>query len=161
MEKKCKYCAMMIAKEASVCPYCRKKQPLQLTASKRALYGFIALLVLGSIANISDPKPATPPSPEEIAARELEKISFDVKLAAQHYVKENLKSPSSAKFPSLDEFAAAPAPKSKKQKESKALWDVSGYVDAQNSYGAMLRNKFYCQLLKSGDGWVLVKMKIW
>lgn len=26
MEKKCKYCAMMIPKEASICPHCRKKQ---------------------------------------------------------------------------------------------------------------------------------------
>lgn len=26
MEKKCKYCAMMIPKEASICPHCRKQQ---------------------------------------------------------------------------------------------------------------------------------------
>jgi hypothetical protein len=26
MEKKCKYCAMMIPKEASICPHCRKRQ---------------------------------------------------------------------------------------------------------------------------------------
>jgi len=30
-EKTCKYCAMQIPEKASVCPYCRKKVPLQIT----------------------------------------------------------------------------------------------------------------------------------
>ena len=30
MEKKCKFCAMMIPKEASICPHCRKRQGILL-----------------------------------------------------------------------------------------------------------------------------------
>ena len=48
-------------------------------------------------------------------------------------VKERLKSPSSAKFCPLHEFQIV---------ESGANLYVSGYVDSQNGFGAMLRNKF-------------------
>lgn len=43
MEKKCKYCAMMIPQEARICPYCRK----QLVTSRRTkfLLVFIILIV--------------------------------------------------------------------------------------------------------------------
>lgn len=48
-------------------------------------------------------------------------------------VKERLKSPSSAEFCPLHEFQFV---------ESGTDLYVSGYVDAQNSFGAMLRSKF-------------------
>lgn len=43
-EKKCKYCAMMIPKEAKICPHCRKKQGMSLLV-KFAL-GFIGFILL-------------------------------------------------------------------------------------------------------------------
>ncbi|MBU1569436.1 MAG: RING-HC finger protein [Proteobacteria bacterium] len=43
MEKKCKYCAMMIPKEAKVCPHCRKKQG---TSGIVWLVAIILLLIL-------------------------------------------------------------------------------------------------------------------
>jgi hypothetical protein len=45
MEKKCKYCAMMIPKEAKVCPHCRKKQGL--SRSSKIVILVILLGVLG------------------------------------------------------------------------------------------------------------------
>ena len=46
MEKKCSYCAMMIPKEANVCPHCRKKMPISSAA------GFI-IIIISTIAIIS------------------------------------------------------------------------------------------------------------
>ena len=46
MEKKCSYCAMMIPKEAKVCPHCRKKMPISSAA------GFI-IIIISTIAIIS------------------------------------------------------------------------------------------------------------
>jgi hypothetical protein len=46
MEKKCKYCAMMIPKEAKICPHCRKKQGISLLG--KIVIGLF-LLVLFSI----------------------------------------------------------------------------------------------------------------
>ena len=53
---------------------------------------------------------------------------------AQEFVKKELKSPSSAKFPwSNSEYTIS---------KIKGNWVVKGYVDAQNSYGATIRMKF-------------------
>lgn len=53
--------------------------------------------------------------------------------AAQDLVKEKLKSPSTAKFPSTVFSSAYTV------KWSGTKWKVSGYVDAQNSFGATIR----------------------
>jgi hypothetical protein len=60
-EKKCKYCAMMIPKEASICPHCRKPQGW--TRSAKAFMGFLIFLVIayaiGSIGNKQGTYPPT------------------------------------------------------------------------------------------------------
>lgn len=48
-------------------------------------------------------------------------------------VKEILKAPSTAKFPGLDEWGFD---------KKDGIVTIQGYVDSQNSFGAMLRNKF-------------------
>lgn len=61
--------------------------------------------------------------------------------AAQYYVKQCLKSPSSAKFPgqvwSLDQWSVG---------RYKNVVEISSYVDSQNSFGADIRNKFTVQM---------------
>ena len=53
---------------------------------------------------------------------------------AQELVKKELKSPSTAKFPwSFSEYTVS---------RSGENWIVKGYVDAQNSFGAMIRSNF-------------------
>lgn len=46
-EKKCKYCAMMIPKEAKICPHCRKKMPISYGAGCAIIVVFGFLLVWG------------------------------------------------------------------------------------------------------------------
>lgn len=58
---------------------------------------------------------------------------FDAEVIAEKKVKEKLKSPSTAKFCSHEEYTIS---------VSGNTWTVSGYVDAQNSFGATLRNTF-------------------
>lgn len=45
MEKKCKHCAMMIPKEAKVCPYCRKKQGTSFAVGCFTV--FLILIIIG------------------------------------------------------------------------------------------------------------------
>lgn len=66
---------------------------------------------------------------------------FDAIAAAEHVVKDNLKSPSSAKFCSSDEC---------KVKRDKNTWTVSGWVDADNSFGASIRNDFTVKITFTG-----------
>ena len=58
---------------------------------------------------------------------------FDAVVVAEKAVKNNLKSPSTAEFCSHKEYSITC---------SGDTWTVSGYVDAQNSFGATLRNDF-------------------
>jgi len=60
-----------------------------------------------------------------------------------------LKAPSTAKFQDVLDFGVAPK-KDHNGNAIKDVWEVSGYVDAQNSFGAMIRTKWYVQLKKSG-----------
>lgn len=63
MERKCKYCAMMIPKEAKICPHCRKRQGWTLPAK---IFGWLILLgVIGAVINSfqSDKTPTQPSKP--------------------------------------------------------------------------------------------------
>jgi hypothetical protein len=51
-EKKCKHCAMMIPKDAKICPHCRKK--LGWTLPAKIVLGLIVLGVIGSFLGKSD-----------------------------------------------------------------------------------------------------------
>ena len=54
MEKKCKYCAMMIPKEAKICPHCRKKQKRSgLFLVLVILFFFIMIVVM--VTSINSP----------------------------------------------------------------------------------------------------------
>lgn len=59
----------------------------------------------------------------------------------QSYVKETLKAPSTADFPLVDYQA---------WKQSKQTYVIKSYVDAQNSFGAKLRNHWSCKVRYSG-----------
>lgn len=56
---------------------------------------------------------------------------------SEHFVKQNLKSPSTAEFGSSTENIT---------KLNDSTFEVRSYVDSQNSFGAMLRMNYYCKL---------------
>lgn len=58
-EKKCKYCAMIIPKEAKICPHCRKRQGWTLPA-KFGLAILILIVILVIIPKLFGPSPSSP-----------------------------------------------------------------------------------------------------
>ena len=96
-------------------------------------------------------------TPEQTANIQLNADSDAAKIRAKEYVEASLKAPSTAKWASYNEFATARG-RDKKGNVIKDVWDVTGYVDAQNSYGAMLRTNFLVTVQKQGDEWKLVKL---
>jgi hypothetical protein len=94
---------------------------------------------------------------EEITNNQLNADSDSAKIRAKEYMEASLKAPATALWPSYNEFATARA-EDKKGKPIKGLWNVTGYVDSQNSYGALLRTKFLVKVQKKGDNWSLVKL---
>lgn len=58
-----------------------------------------------------------------------------LKNKTENYIKENLKSPSTAEFEESFEYIC----------DEGNIIKVKGYVDSQNSFGAMIRGKFVCE----------------
>lgn len=81
----------------------------------------------------------------------------DAWVCAQDVVKKNLKSPSSAKFCLMSEATIH----YNGEKDGGSLYTVSGYVDAQNSFGATIRQNFTVNLIVTKDGYKRATCTIW
>jgi len=68
----------------------------------------------------------------------------------REFISDRLKAPSTAKFERYNS--------SKVVKYDYDEWKVTMYVDAENSFGAMMRNDFYCHLQDRGDEWYLISI---
>jgi len=78
---------------------------------------------------------------EEIDTDNYVKTSYsaiDAYFIAQECVKEKLVSPASADFPHISEITV--------DEINDSTFYIKGYLDSQNSFGAMLRSKYSCQI---------------
>ena len=118
---------------------------------KRDRFGSGCLILVGVIVALgiigSWIKNNRPPSPG------LDK--FGAYLTSQKFVKDRLKSPSTAKFCDFDEAVVSTTGEDNRTDPGRDSYTVRGWVDAQNSFGAVLRNRFICKLHKAGDTWYM------
>jgi hypothetical protein len=117
------------------------------------LLGFLSMCV--GIAT----KKTIPLTPEQITNNQLSQDADDAKIRAKEFVEVSLKSPSSAEWPSYNEFKVARAT-NETNDFIKDTWQVMGYVDAKNSYGVALRTNWLVTVKKTNTGWDLVKFSI-
>lgn len=135
--KSCPQCSMDIPKDAYVCPYCRKS-----IKTKPQTWLILALIIIAFVATvISRPVP-----------NKTTDIEDAIKYRSRALVQAQLKAPSTAKFCYENirkfDFGGADA------------YEIQGCVDAQNSFGAMIRNNYTIVLLKSGGELSLIDMKM-
>ena len=106
----------------------------------RGCLDFVALIVTGVVISVifatcsgggSGSSPKTPDKLNEWSAQ----------IACQDTVKDRLKAPATAQFDNWTRSANADG-----------TYTITGTVDSQNSFGAMLRSKFSCQVRDGGDG---------
>lgn len=153
----CPNCAKPIKKDFTVCPYCRSEikkekeefynpetatevQKLKVDNSNKgkSIAAIITvLLVVGLIIGfvsccIGSGTSSTPTTKSE------QSLEIEAFVGSQMVVEDNLKSPSSAKFPLYTDSKVSV----KKIAENK--YSVSAYVDSENSFGAMIRNYYTC-----------------
>ena len=85
----------------------------------------------------------------------LNKIKAEAFVKSQTYVSSFLKAPGSAKFPSiLDSDVSITS-------LGDNTWKVSAWVDAQNSFGALIRNWYSCTMKRTGEEvWQLKELYI-
>ncbi len=75
-----------------------------------------------------------------------------VVVIAEKAVKEKLKSPSTAEFSPMSETTAT---------KSGDTWTVSGWVDAQNSFGATMRNNYTVVIKFSGNSYEVISCTVY
>jgi hypothetical protein len=110
----------------------------------------------GMSAEAKPTAPAAPRDPDDLMLR------LGACSKAQEAVRAALKAPSSAEFPScgwsMSEYEI-------RGNDDRSQFSVTGYVDAQNSFGAKLRNKFVVLLKKQATGmattgWTVTKVAV-
>ena len=147
LTKLCKHCKSEINIEASKCPKCGGTNYVW-TKNKKAVAGLIILgiftwvIILSNLGSTSSNSVSTPAPQPSVSDRKYQSIAF-----AEHVIEGILKSPSTAKFVDVQAYELS---------NLKDVWAINGYVDSQNSYGAMLRNQWEVQLdYRDGKGGIV------
>lgn len=151
--KQCKTCHKDVASGASNCPHCGQSNPT--VSNKEAASGcgcFVVFLLFGLFVwpcgdcGDSDAKQPRADSTEQAPP------GPDIHGAwaySQQFVKRALKSPGTADFGGwLDQTA-----RGRVKVLSDGTFRVSGWVDAQNAFGATVRNNWTIRLRETATGW--------
>lgn len=83
--------------------------------------------------------------------RELDDLIFNACYEAKRVILARLKAPSTADFPSCGQFSV-------RANDARSVIIVTGYVDAQNSFGAKIRTDFMVSFAVSGNTWTISKV---
>ena len=139
MNKTCPECGSQIPLKAYICPFCKK--PLKTKISALVLVSLLIFVLTISFLFIKNEDP-----------KKYNDSSNTARRMAKDIVLSSLKAPATAKFCGDNvkkfEFAGAEA------------WEITGCIDAQNSYGAMLRNNYQVVLTELNGEWNIASIDI-
>lgn len=107
----------------------------------------ILIPIFTAIVSSNKPSTATAPVPAPNAASSVLSEHDEAQEHAKSFILKTLKAPDSAKFPPYSEIKVV---------KVNGLWEVSTYVDAQNSFGAMIRTPYHLKMENQGALWRLV-----
>ena len=153
--RQCPFCAELILAEAKKCKHCGEfltESPSRASdkiktpwykPTRSGKWGIALLSLMVVLAALGDNKRR--PSSRLDTAHELQMIK-----AAQRGVSSILKAPSTAEFPSPTFNRGAYSI----SEVSPGTYRVTGYVDAQNSFGAKLRNNWAAICQGNGMDWI-------
>lgn len=161
MKKQCRKCKKVYT--GSPCPKCGgvDYDDFKPTSGCAWLFllTFILMLVLVGISNgVKYSGQSDPNSTATATKKESEKdntlLVQELISASQKYVKQQLKAPSTAKFPGevwqINEYKVYTMPD--------GIYGVTSWVDSQNGFGAMIRSQWLVRLKKNGDRWEPTKV---
>lgn len=104
-----------------------------------AVSGFVLVYVFASAFNTRE---LVPPKYDR----------FNAQTECEHFVSQRLKAPATADFAPMRDLRITG--------EGNGPWTVEGYVDAQNSFGAKIRNRYTCSVAFNGDRVSLIGLSI-
>jgi hypothetical protein len=79
-------------------------------------------------------------------------LSTSAFVACKEFVFDRLKSPASAVFPTMNNATIT--------KVSATSFEIRAYVDSQNSFGALIRTPYTCQVSRNGASWTLDRLDL-
>ncbi len=128
--KKCPHCKLEVDPKASRCPHCHGKIYVWTLGRKIVLVAIPLFVIMIVAIASSDTQPS---APVQLSAQQVVNVKKSaINSFARSYVRDTLKSPSTAKF--------STSPVVKQDEKDTNSFEVMSYVDSQNSYGATLRN---------------------
>lgn len=139
----CKECGNQISTQATSCPQCGAKTPRPPMGRATRIFGAVFMIIAAcffyaEFAHRASPEAAG--TAYDSTAESLREATMKRKCKEQVLV--YLKAPSSAEFVGEPEFRL--------DWKDPAVFHVTGAIDAQNSWGAKLRNKYFCDF-QAGD----------
>lgn len=139
-KKLCPHCKTEIDWSASRCPNCHGKMSVWTVGNKMIAVILLPLIFYGIIfATSNQPSSVGNTITNTSEDREILSIVF-----AKSVIEGILKAPSTAKFVDVNAYELS---------NLKDVWAINGYVDSQNSFGAMIRNQWEVQLdYRDGKG---------
>jgi len=153
---KCKECGNEVSDTAPTCPKCGARIARTPIGCGSAIGIVILALVIGisadSIFRSNTSRPASSSSPADIARQRQQAEASAAKWECRGFVEKSLVAPTTAKFPDYSTFYAGDV--------GDSVYVVTGFVDSQNSFGAMIRTHFECITRKDQSGnWTLQALK--
>ena len=112
----------------------------------------VIMKVIGAILAVAAFVWIIKPRPTDDAADAAHELTLGAWTACQQFVEARLKAPATAQFPTVDQAAV--------HSFGSGRYGVESYVDAQNSFGAMLRSRYACALKYDGTNWRLDAINI-
>ncbi len=158
----CKECGNEVSNKAESCPKCGVRiaaKPMGCGKLIGVIFLVVVIVNVFSIIFFSDQRSdetaavqKASMTPEQKQAQADEALMSDAKWQCKQFVEKTLKAPSTADFQNYNDFSAWGS------EAGGGPFGVTGYVDAQNSFGAKIRTNFRCELRKSGSDWQLVNI---
>ena len=135
---RCTECGREISNNADKCPYCGN--PVKKGLGCFSTFGIIILIIIGVLYILGSIfKDSSNVKTDYCYGQEMLAYRY-----AEGFVKQDLKAPLTAKFPSLTE-------RSQHVRNSyDCSYKINSWVDSQNSFGATIRTNFSCTIVFEG-----------
>ena len=146
--KKCKECGKEVSSKAKNCPNCGAPIKKQISTGSGCLIIILFVLFIGWIfSSIFD----TPSSTDWRS----ENNSIAANVMIEKFVKERLRSPSTAKFPGALERS------DHVQYLENQKYKINSWVDSQNAFSATIRTHFSGEIMQvDKDNWRLISLDL-
>jgi len=148
--KQCRKCRAFMGKNASTCPSCKTNQKKMIGTMRGLIIIALATWFFVSIfggdsgqpSTASKAAPSAPPKPEKQKCED-PIMAF---VMSQNFVKQRLKSPSSADFPYSSSDGVHIG------RVADCSYQVIAFVDSQNGFGARIRSRYSVTMTATPDG---------